>query len=514
MKRIISIILFCAMILSFAACASDSDKKTADTTAAQTTSTQSNVITNEVEPMSEALRELDYGGEKIVILQRNPPSDPSTMGSNSQFTDELFAQELTNDPINDAIYNRNLAVSEILGVELLQETADAYTELQQKVMVMVNAGDTTYDIVAGNVAWSTPMILRGEVFNLYDNGIDTYLDTTKPWWPQYWIEEAEISEKLYCITGGPALSLSRLMVVWFYNKTMGEAHGIEDLYKVVDEGRWTMDYVSSMVSSIYRDLNGNDMRDMEDEYGIAIDNYDNADIFWSGFDLEYISKNSDGMLELNTSVNEKIYNAYDMIYSLTYDNVGSFYYRHPSFSDNYSNNYERQSVMFANGSVLLAPLHLQFAETPGFRNMQDVYGILPTPKYDEHQEDYYTYVHDQCSIFLIPTTVKDPEMSGAVLEAMAYESYKTLTPAYFEVALKGRYANDPESRKILDMIANNVIVDTGVLYGAFFGYPAADIIRSNMGRGNTSCVSTVEGYARKIPKVIKSVVSEIEKLDY
>lgn len=213
MKRIISIILLCGMLLSSVACASDSDKKTADTTAAQTTSTQSNVITNEVEPMSEALRELDYGGEKIVILQRNPPSDPSTMGSNSQFTDELFAQELTNDPINDAIYNRNLAVSEILGVELLQKTADAYTELQQKVMVMVNAGDATYDIVAGNVAWSTPMILRGEVFNLYDNGIETYLDTTKPWWPQYWIEEVEISEKLYCITGGPALSLSRLMVV-------------------------------------------------------------------------------------------------------------------------------------------------------------------------------------------------------------------------------------------------------------------------------------------------------------
>jgi hypothetical protein len=216
-------------------------------------------------------------------------------------------------------------------------------------------------------------------------------------------------------------------------------------------------------------------------------------------------------MELNTSNREKIFNAYEMIYSLIYENTGSLYYRDPDFE---GSNYTRQAQMFANGTVLLAPLHLQYAETSGFRNMHDEYGILPTPKYDENQKDYYSYVHDQYTIFMIPITVRDAEMSGAVLEAMAYESYKTLTPAYFEVALKGRYANDPESRTMIDMITSNVLVDTAIIYGGLIDYPAAKLLRGNMEYGNSSIASTYEGYARMLPKVIKALVAELNELDY
>ena len=198
---------------------------------------------------------------------------------------------------------------------------------------------------------------------------------------------------------------------------------------------------------------------------------------------------------------------------MTFENTGSLFYRDPDFEDSYTN-YDRSANAFTSGTVLLAPLHLQYAETTNFRNMQDSYGILPTPKYDENQKNYYTYVHDQYSLFMVPTTVKSPEMSGAVLEAMAYESYKTLVPAYFEVTLKGRYANDPESRNMLDMISSNVMMDTAIIYGGFFSYPAAEIIRGNMEYGNTSCVSTYEANSRKMDKVIKAVRSSLAKLDY
>ena len=511
MKKFIGITLVIAMLVPLIACSSGSEaNKPSDTTAAQTTQAPT-VVTNAVEPIDEDLEALDYGGEKVVILQRECLKESA--GGNYQYTNELFAEELTNDPINDAIYNRNVAIEDLLGIELVEEIEkDGHSGIQQKVLVMVNAGDTTYDIISGSAAWATPLILQGSVLNLYDNGFETYLDTSKPWWPQYWVEEAEMDERLYCITGGPALSLSRLMVVWFYNKTMGEAHGIENLYEVVSDGRWTMDYVSNMVSTIYRDLNGNDIRDPEDEYGLSLDEYDNADIFWSGFDMKLFTKDSNGVLELNTADKEKIINGFEKIYALTFDNVGSLFYRTNGFDDG-KTNYTRSSDMFTSGTVLLAPLHLQYAETPDFRNMQDTYGILPTPKYDENQDGYYTYVHDQYSMFMVPLTVKDPEMSGAVLEAMAYESYKTVTPAYFEVALKGRYANDPESRAMLDMILNNVMMDASIIYGGLFNYPAAGIIRGNMKYGNTSCASSYEGSTRNIKSVIKAVRSTLNKLE-
>ena len=77
-------------------------------------------------------------------------------------------------------------------------------------------------------------------------------------------------------------------------------------------------------------------------------------------------------------------------------------------------------------------------------------GFLPIPKYDEKQKEYYSYVHDQYSVFFIPSTATDLEMTSAVLEMMAYENFKNVLPVYYDLVLKGRYANDPQSRQMLD----------------------------------------------------------------
>lgn len=505
MKRIISIILFCAMLLPSIACASDTSNKPADTTTPNTTpnttaAPDTEVITKYVEPMNEALKELDYGGETIHILAR----------SEKKYVDkELWVEELTNDPVSDAVYNRNLAVSELLGVEIVETKENGQSDLQQKVEIMVNSGDSTYDIVAASVAYGTPMINEGMMYNLYDNGIDKYLDATKPWWAQFWIEQAEMGDRLYCITGAAALSLTRLMFVIYYNKDLAENHGIGNLYEVVNEGKWTIDYLAELSTGIYRDLNGNDTRDMEDEYGIAIDNYVNTDIFWSSFDMKFLQKKSDGWFELATNYKEKISTAFDKVYSLIYENTGSYW-----LGGYVSEKNEDFENLFPNGTILFSPLELRLAESEEFRNMQTEYGILPTPKFDEAQDTYYTYPHDQYTVFMLPITVRDPEMSGAVLEAMAYESYKNLQPVYYDVVLKGRYANDPESRAMLDMITTNVTVDAAWIYGRQLGLPAASVFRSLIGDESKSFASAYAKHERTLNIVLKAMQKEIEAFDY
>ncbi len=505
MKRVIALMLVLSMmIVPLAACSGDSDDKPKETTAAKDTTAETtadpNAITTYLEPMDEELVELDYGGEQIHILSRK---DKDYAG------DELWVEELTNDPVNDAIYNRNLAVAELLGVEFIETRAGATNDLQQKVDIMVNSGDTTYDIVAGSVAYGTPMINDGLMYNLYDNGIDTYLDATKPWWAQFWIEEAEMGDRLYCITGAPALSLTRLMFVIYYNKDLAEDHGIDDLYDVVNEGKWTIDYLSELANGIYRDLNGNDLRDEEDEYGIGIDNYVNTDIFWSSFDMKFLQKKADGWYELATGSKEKISIAFDKVWELIYENTGSYWLG--GYDEEREEDFDE---LFANGTLLFAPLELKYAETEDFRNMQAEYGILPTPKYDEKQDTYYTYPHDQYTVFMVPITVRDPEMSGAVLEAMAYESYKTLQPMYYDIVLKGRYANDPESRAMLDMITTNVTVDAAWIYGRQLGLPAASVFRTLMGKESKSFAAEYSKHERTLNKVLNAMQKQIEDYDY
>ena len=69
----------------------------------------------------------------------------------------------------------------------------------------------------------------------------------------------------------------------------------------------------------------------------------------------------------------------------------------------------------------------------------------------------------------VPMTTSDPERTGIVLEAMAAESMYTVTPAYYDVALKGKYARDEESLDMLDIILESRCYDLGWFY-AIGGY--------------------------------------------
>ena len=228
-------------------------------------------VTARPEPLDENIVELDYSGKTFTIISR--PNSNETIG------EEVWVEELTNDPVNDAIYNRNAYVCDVLGLgEIRQETANEI-DIQDKVDIMVNSGDQTYDLVAASVYYGTPLIQRGEVYNLYDNGIDNYLDATRPWWAQYWIDQAEMGDRLYCITGAPALSLTRLMLVFYYNKDLGKSLGLEDMYGVVEEGRWTIDYLNDVIAPLYASLNGDDFRDEYDRYGLAINDFESCDTF-------------------------------------------------------------------------------------------------------------------------------------------------------------------------------------------------------------------------------------------
>ena len=93
------------------------------------------------------------------------------------------------------------------------------------------------------------------------------------------------------------------------------------------------------------------------------------------------------------------------------------------------------------------------------------------PKYDEVQEDYGTCVRATYSSFVIPRTASDRDMAAAVLECFASESYRQVSPAYYERALKVKYSRDDESAQIYDLIKSSVKFSFGVAYGYAFKDP-------------------------------------------
>jgi hypothetical protein len=99
------------------------------------------------------------------------------------------------------------------------------------------------------------------------------------------------------------------------------------------------------------------------------------------------------------------------------------------------------------------------------RNSTTDFGLIPFPKYDLAQEDYYHFVHKTAGKGVcIPTTQPDPEMAGLIIEAMAAKSVGTVTEAYYDKALTYKYMRDEESAKMLDMILASRIYDLAYIY--------------------------------------------------
>ena len=489
-KKVLSLILAVLMILPMAvACAetpTEGETTTAGPTAITTAPAASEEIPEETEFTGKTLpADLKFNGETVTILSRDA----------SFVSDELWVDDQNGAMVNDAIYKRNEKVMEQLNVkfESIKLSGDAYlvsTELRNAA----SNGEAYFDIAA-NSTYSTIMYTGENIF--LDLTDCEYLDLDAIYWSQGYNESASIGNSQYLATGALALSLYRLMFITFYNKDLLEEAQYENLYTVVDDGRWTIDYQIQLSKDLYRDADGSGTVSEGDTVGFASSTLSYLDPYWSSCDIQIITKDADNYLQYSLDA-EKLSNTVDKLIVLFHQSNAWF--------DKSSGDDGKQTAMsnlFATGNVGTVTLRLGSVETDQFITMQDEYGIIPMPKYDENQEKYYTFLHDQFTSIGIPSVHSSDEekvqMLGAVLEALALENYKSVVPTYYEVALKGRYLEDSESWRMLDMIYENVKVDAGVLY------------TKNLGSIHQTPRNMIEAGRNTVSSQIKAIARQIEK---
>ena len=495
-KRITSVLLILVMLFSFVACADSgkaSDNKN-ETTTAPADTTESG-IEYEQDDLPDTL---NFGGEGFTILTVD----------DGLHTSEITAEELNSDVINDSVYNRERFVEDRLGVEIETVTVDDYEDINTEFDKMINADDDTYQICATKTVWFAPYVFDSVLTDLYTV---EYLDLEKPWWSQYFSEQAEVKGDLYLATGSLSLSLTRFLFAMFYNKNLAEEYSatypeLADIYTVVDSGDWTYDKFYGIAADIYENVNGDNERDAEDTYGIGYQNGIDIDALWSSFDVNIFSRTDDGWFELDVNT-DKLYDALEKIRVLIHETGGCFVPEDESDSG-----LDDLSAKFADGGLLFMVNKIHAAEGVTLRNMQDEYGIIPYPKYDDKQKEYYSYAHDQYFSYSIPKTNRNPDMAGAVLEAMASYSYRDTHPSYLNVALKGKYMNDPQSRRMIDLIVNGFKLDSSWIYcqkvGDFGG-----VYRSTLGENSQSYAKEYANLDKKFKITLKLLNKEFNPED-
>ena len=486
--RIICAVLALAMLASLALTSCGGDDGTTAPPSGTPNTTAGRTILETQTPEG-----TNFGGEKIKFLSR----------SDVDYYDEIIVKpdEIVN-VIDQSIFDRETYVEEKIGIELENDQVvqgTNYSRVTDVIRDHFRSNLNEYQLIANGCYHTMDASVEDCFWALSElDGIDL----TMPWYSQYFVEEATLpTGELYFVAGDATISRIRWCYVTFFNQALAETYGQTNLYDVVEEGKWTVDYQHSISSTIYSDENGNGTSDEGDLFGFSTHYNTGIDPYWSAFQLPIIAKEDGKFVDVLDG--ERMIDGLTKIIDLFHNNNGTFLYYAKGDSDL---NNVLMSREFASDHYLFMTHWLLAVETEYLTDMENAYGIIPMPKLNEDQDDYYSYTHDLMSVVGIPGTVpeEDLEMVAITIEELSAYSYNYTREAYYELALKGRYMRDQQSREMLDLIIDNLRLDAGWIYSKVLNGIALSM-RSLVQNKNTGWAN----YYRSQSKVLAHYIDKL-----
>ncbi|MCL1859792.1 MAG: extracellular solute-binding protein [Oscillospiraceae bacterium] len=518
LTRAIIIILLMALLSAVISCSSD-DKKSGGDISPEIQSDEINsdsgfgIETEKSDPeesKSPVPDDVTFGGQTVRFFNYYPEAEDNGTIDPAMAT-ILNAEEAAGDVVYEAIYRRNMEVQAKLGVTFeftyCPPNADPDTYQNSHISKLVKAGTDDYDIVLGK-QWQCVQLATQDIFKNIKNL--PYLDINNPWWATKYINDVTIGrDVLMYVTGDISTKWLLKLGTMYYNKELYKSNlgDPDDMYRLVLDGKWTMDAFNEKVKVMYSDLNGNGLPDDEDQYGLITHTISITDLFTYASGIRATDRNSDGFPYFIMN-SEKTYSFVDKLHDIYFNNPGTFVVlsNHPRFSTIINDKFAENQVLFIPGTL----------EVSGqLRSMKTDFGMIPFPKLDEKESSYLSLVHDTAPLMCVPATCsKDDELIGAVLEEMAYKGYIHMTPAYFDVALKNKYMRDSDdmSMQCIDLIRENAITDFAYVYNyalkansATYSDNVGLIMRDVMGAKSSNFVS----YWEKIEEVANKNLQKI-----
>jgi len=483
-KKIFYLILFVCFIFAVLFSCSNSnntefDKKEQNQPAMNEEPAQESTVEIVDSEFKDELPELNFNGKTFTFLV---DADPAF-----RHLYDVNVDSEIGEIVNDTIYLRNRVVEERLGI-VIKDFEDL--NAQKTISNAAAAGDTDYNGVWLKVDNFFPVSLKGPFVNLHNI---PYLNLEKKYWDPNAVSDMTVSGKLYGITGDITTATHMFTHLLLYNKVLAVDYGLPNLYNIVREGKWTFDIFNEITKNIYKDLNGNGKSDEEDFFSVYITPAA-YEAFFSSAGEKWIEKNSEGeivfseLTEKKTAVLDRIEDMFTK-----QDHVWCGYPNVNPFSDNRAIFYD-------------ADLGIMSEE---LRDLEFDFGIVPLPKFSEQQERYYVYAYPFFPFLSIPTTItgEDLGMTGAAIEALASESYITLTPAFYNIALQHKYTRDQESYEMLDIILRSRIYDL-LYWGPWDSFRNWNTgIVSAMQKGGGVYASTYEKNIEKAKLKIDEIVN-------
>ena len=449
-KKLVSLTVMILALILIYSCGPDGEAPDINVTGAP-------VAEAEPEPeLSDNLPDRDFGGYNFRIY----------LGENRY--ECMFVEELIGEIVNDAVFQRNRAVEERFNITISTVLHPEEWHRGMDGANAIRAGDDAFDLMLTHGRIAYQFAQQGLVIDWISSM--PYVDLSQVWWNQDVLNDSTMFGMVFCVAGDISYRGLSATFCKIFNKELFQDLGIDFPYESVLDGTWTLDKFASILRMGAADLDGDGMMTPEnDRFGLEIGNVWGfpTSILYIGGD-RVIARNDDGMPVL-ALFNERTVSIFDTLFDML-ETPGSALVggiNNPVWGN------PNHLPIFRQGRALF--IHTGMGAIEDLRDMDDEIGIVPTPKFDENTPRFFSLVEAYGGLLTVPVTVSDFERTSIITEALAAGGHKIVIPAYFEMALKTKYARDYESEEMLDIIRASAIYDFGYLNHVLAGDPLSSI---------------------------------------
>lgn len=487
--------LFLALLMTSSCVIGCGQGATEETTATNpdTTAAQTETETEEETKVSDDLPESDFEGYTFTIFNSNPES-------NNWFTTvHVTAAEDSGDSIPSAIFNRNLAVEDRLNIHIV-ETEQTVDQIKNTTI----AGDGSFDM---SLMQGSAVLSQAQSGYLMDLHTMPYQNLEKPYWDHNAVEQLSIGGKLYMGVGDFLTTQIDETCCMYFNKALIINHNLEDPYDLVHSGKWTLDKLTEMATVSGNDVDGNGTFDDNDDYGLMSWRGVFYMFLLNGCGYTLTEKDSDDIPQF-TFYNEGFVNAYEKILAMVHGDERVYYDAEVKKNTRgLSNNHRVQEIMFPAEQVMFWVECISWAKA--LREMEANFGIVPAPKYNEEQTQYYSCNNGNFFGMAIPVSVSDVDRTSIILEALQSASTDTVLAAYYDITLKTKLTRDEESASMVDIIFDTTTYDCSTVYG--LGTVKTNIY-TKASQNDTDLASFWEKQQSSLDTTIQKIVDNFAKL--
>lgn len=492
MKNRILAVLLAAMLTSpmLFSCAGGTETETT----ADTTSTTTNTNTTETEEDWQ-YPDKDFEGGEYRVLNLESLWDMYI---------HMDAEELTGETLNDAVYNRNRKIEDKLNCVIYEKkiTESTLTLLSDETKKTVTAGTDEYETVQVSVNQDISVVTGGYLMDL--KPIDG-LNLDETWWDQDVIQATTLNGKLFFTTGSANLMAFDSLWCLFFNESMMADYNLEKPYDLVREGKWTLDALTEYCAAV-ANLNGDEKftwnKDGNAVWGLSA-HVNCPEKFYYSCGVRGAEVQKDGSI-LYTLEDEHFYNVTDKLAILLNGQTGMTL--NASTDDfnadagGYVYVFSTRRALFMNGEIKAAQL---------LRDMEDTFGILPFPKYDENQENYQSTMVHQLLYQAIPTTNTHLDLTATVMEVMAHDSHVSVIPVYYDSVVEHKGLRNEDSVEMLDILRENRGVDIAVVFA--WTDSLRDKLRGALYKGDNQVASILASQESVIQSNIEKFVEYLNE---